>query len=337
MKKKATIKDIAKMAKVSIATVSYVLNGKESITEETKQKVMEAVERLEYIPNLAARGLVKSQSKLIGAIVCLNEQQVEIADNPYYMELVSHIEYEARQQGYHLIVEGINLEQDKMNIIAERSLDGVIVIKPYQSYFYNLTQQFEVPIILVDSYFEDLLFHHVISADEEAGYMATSHLIQNGHKNIAYVAGEMQEIPGYRKRYEGYMRACKEHGISSNDPMILETSFESAYALGQVFKEQYPQVTAMFTASDLLSIGFIQGIIARGYRIPEDLSVIGYGGSKIMKYAIPALSTVEIDIKKKSKMAVDILIKYINGEYSQEKYTVIPVSLMSRNSIKKIN
>ena len=168
--KRVSIKDVAREAGVSTTTVSYVLNSTptETISEETSKRVLAAVRKLGYVPNLNARSLSSSRSNLIGVLIPQTDPGKEFMfSNPFYGELLSSIEYTARQNGYHLLLSGTNEDQNYLSIARNRGLDGIIIVGTYPGENLNALKKLGVPIVLVDSYVNDDSFHTLGIEDKE--------------------------------------------------------------------------------------------------------------------------------------------------------------------------
>lgn len=192
MKKKATIKDVAKYAKVSISTVSNVLNNIDKASEETKKKVLEAMEILEYHPNFTARSLVRQKSNIIGIVFPKHERipicSKFVIDTPFYTEYLNGIEYSARQNNYDVLITGVRDEEKCKNWILKRNLDGVIFFGKISNEFIEKLEELKIPFSLTDAQEDHLKKYNRVGVDDElGGYIATRHLIDLGHKYIAYV------------------------------------------------------------------------------------------------------------------------------------------------------
>ena len=149
---RTTLKDVARRAGVSSATVSYVLNGKRTISEDTKRRVREAIEELDYVPDLAARGLSRRDSMLIGVVVPQTEPGDRLMfQNSFYSEVLGSIEYYARQRGYHILISATDANESYLTLAKQRNLDGIIVIGMYPDEFYQQMKKTQIPIVLIDS------------------------------------------------------------------------------------------------------------------------------------------------------------------------------------------
>ena len=212
---RATLKDVAHLAGVSAATVSYALSGKKTISEETKQRIQAAIEELDYVPDLNARGLSMRDSKLIGVVVPQTEPGDRLMfQNSFYSEVLGSIEYYARQQGYHILISATDANESYLTLAKKRNLDGIIVIGMYPDQFYQEMKKTQIPIVLIDSYCNDHYYHNIRIDDAYGSYLATHYLLENGHRDIAFFAGQLKENGVMKKRLLGYRQALQEFGIS---------------------------------------------------------------------------------------------------------------------------
>ncbi len=207
---RATLKDVAQEAGVSSATVSYILNGKRSISEETKARVMEAIKKLDYVPDLNARGLTMRDSKLIGAAALQTEPGERLMfQNSFYSEILGSIEYYARLSGYHILISATDANESYLTLAKKRNLDGIIVIGMYPDEFYQQMKKTQIPIVLIDSYCGDHYYHSIRIDDAYGSYLAAKHLLSHGHREIAFFCGQIKENGVMKKRLIGFQQALE--------------------------------------------------------------------------------------------------------------------------------
>ncbi len=339
LKQQATLKDVAKMAGVSEATVSYVFNGKKKISEATKQRVDSAIKELDYVPNLSARSLAAKSSKLIGVVIPQTEAgSTLMLENEFYAEILGSIEFFARKEGYHIIVSATDFDGNYNNLAKTRNLDGIIVIGMYPNEFFKQMNKVEVPIILIDSYCSDYYFHNIRIDDAYGSFLATKHIIDNGHKNIAFFCGEIKENGVMKKRLLGYKKALSDAGLKYNESLIFEGTIdhESGITLAHKLKESAKKATAVVCAADVLAIGAIKGFFEQGMSVPGDISIIGFDDLKIAQYLTPGLSTIKQEISLKGEKAVEVLMENLKDKELARQEIVLPVSVVSRGSVKNI-
>ena len=302
--KRVSIKDVAREAGVSATTVSYVLNRNpdETISAETTQRVLEAVRRLHYVPNLNARSLSSRRSNLIGVLIPQTEPGKEFMfSNPFYGELLSAIEYTARKNGYHLLLPRHAGGPE----LCERGPE------PGRGRHYhrgrlpgrNLEELrgMNVPIVLVDSYVKDAAFHTIGIEDREGARMATEYLLRKGHREVAFVSGSIREHGVNSKRYQGYCDAMAAAGIPINEDALYSqtVSYEYGVEAADEFVRRGCKQTAAFVTADVLAVGLVKGLLQHGLRIPQDLSVVGFDDVYLSRICYPSLTTVHQDIARK--------------------------------------
>lgn len=338
---KVTIKDVAEKADVSIAAVSYVINGVEGkVSKKNICKIKEAIRELNYIPNLSAASLVNRKSKLIGVIIPQTEDYHQaILDNPFYSQIVGGIEARARECGYHIILSGVDKGKTYFNMTTQRNLDGAIIMGVYREEFYEDLKKVKIPIVLIDSYINDTYFYRIGVEDEEGGYLAAKYLIDKGHKNIALVTGTIREDGVVEKRFLGYKRALREAGLFYNPSYVIEesVSYECGLRAGCEIASKHPEVTAVFATADIIAFGVIQGIVDSEKRVPDDISVIGFDDISFSRMFIPPLTTVKQEILEKGYRAVDMLVDILNGEVNDiPKKTALPLKMVERKTVKSL-
>lgn len=339
MAKRVTIKDIAKETNLSIAAVSYVLNNKEGVGEETRNIVMDAVKRLGYVPNYSARDLASSKSNLIGVCSPQTEPGSRLMfDNPFYSKLFSSIEYECRINGYHVIISGTDADENFIKLAQQRNLDGMIIIGSYTKQFYTELKKSNIPIVLIDTYQNSGKFNEVRIDDRLGGYMATKYLIDKGHQNIAFVSGALRECGVTQLRYDGYCDALEDSGIVYRKQFVFPgyVGFESGMENAEKAARNAPEITAMFCTADIIAMGAIKKLIEMGIRVPDDISVLGFDNLNISEYSTPSITTVSQDILQKGKVAVEMILKEIDGEIKKPQCSILPLKIIERLSTKDL-
>ncbi|MFC5404971.1 LacI family DNA-binding transcriptional regulator [Cohnella soli] len=340
--KRVTIRDVSEKAGVSTAAVSYVLNGREGkVSSETVAKVRKAVEELNYIPDFSARSLANNKSKLIGVVIPQTEERKQLLlQNPFYSELVCGIEARLRQSGYHMILSGVEKGEGYLDTSMQRNLDGAIITGIYQESFYEDLKKVRMPIVLIDSYINDSYFDSVGIDDELGGYMATKHLIDNGHTNIALVTGLIRKDGVVEKRFLGYKRALKEAGLFYNPDYVFEHSvtYEYGREAGKLIASKQMEITAAFATSDLMAMGVMQGVRDEGREVPTHISVIGFDDISVARISTPPLTTIRQDAVAKGIMAAERLLSAIGHTEAYRSFEplVMPLELIDRRSVLRI-
>ena len=335
-----TLKDVAQLAGVTTATVSYALSGKRPISEETKRRVMEAIEALDYVPDLNARSLSMRDSKLIGVVVPQTEPGDRLMfQNSFYSEILGSIEYYARQEGYHILISATDANESYLTLAKKRNLDGIIIIGMYPNDFYQQMKKTQIPIVLIDSYCNDHYYHNIRIDDAYGSYLATRYMLENGHEHIAFFAGQLKENGVMKKRLLGYQQALQEFEVPFRSEYIFEgqIDYNSGIELANKLMASGLPATGVVAAADILAIGAIKGFYEAGKRVPEDYSIIGFDDVEISKYMTPGLTTIRQQISLKGEKAVELLLKHIEDPTLPKQEEILPLQLIARGSVKKIS
>lgn len=332
---RATIKDIAARANVSPMTVSNVLNGRRAkATDETVERIMAAVKALDYRPNMSARSLVSNASKMVGVIIPFTENQNQLLlDNPFYAEMLSGIESALRAAGYYMMLSGVGGPNPHLDTLSHWNVDALIVLGVYREGLFDQVRALNVPTLLIDSYIDDPEFYHLGIDDEAAAYEATRFLIAQGHTGIALATGVIRTDGVVERRVAGYKRALAEAGVACDPARILSGSVTFDWGVEAASRlVTLSGTTAAFCTADLLAAGLLAGLHKLGRRIPEDYSVMGFDNLSVSRMVYPALTTVDQSILAKGALAGQ-LIAAILGKENPDRQTLIPVSIIERDSV----
>ncbi len=348
MKDRVTAKDVAREAGVTAATVSYVLNGKStvSISEETQERVWKAVKKLGYVPNQAAktlsssRGEGRSKSNLIGVVIPQTEDGKKFMfRNPFYGEFLSALEYGTRLEGYHLLISGVNADQKYIEIAKNRSLDGIVILGMYPSDEIQDYKKSGIPTVMVDCYCDhDHYFHSVRTDDCYGGYLATEYLIKNGHRRIAFVSGEIKEIGVSYMRYLGYKDALEEYGIPFDEKLIINGTINYEFgieAANRIMKSNL-DITAVFSTADIVAVGMVKGFRKEGVKIPEDISIIGFDDVYDSIICDPSITTVRQNIEMKGAAVAELIVSAAKNPKCPKKQIIIPIEIVERESVRRL-
>ncbi len=306
-----TIKDIAEKAGVSIATVSYVLNGKKKVSEETKNKILKIVDELGYELNGAARDLRNRQSNLVG--VCL-----ESLRGPFFSDLIDGIETTASDSEYNFIIT-TNKGGDKsgaVKILSERRVDGAIILSPDLSdTFIDTLLQKDIPLVILDRNIIHPRACSILLNNHSGIFQAIEHLYQKGLKNIHFLSGVESHFDN-KERKAAYCEAMSSLNIKEYI-QIHSGNFrqESGQALGEkMITGEIPMPQAILCANDEMAIGLMERLCEADIKIPQDISIIGFDDILISRYVQPKLSTISHPKFDLGKVAFETLIKILNGE-----------------------
>lgn len=324
-----TIREIAKEAKVSLGTVSHVLNKTAVVSEEKRKAVMEAVEKLGYKPNQAARMLKNKNSKTIGLLI-------PDIGNPYYAELARGVEDMANRHDYTVLVCNNDRNPEKeeryLSTLANKQVDGVIIVK-LANELEKLKEYFAPrQIVLIDSgelpAEEDNSLIQTVNLDEREGAsLAMNYLYHNGHRRIAHIAGLLESNSSRERKWE-YCHFMNSIGVS-DEQLVIENGKYSYYGGYQAMKtilERDSSITGVFAANDLMGMGAIQAIHDSGRKVPEDISVIGYDDIEPTEYCTPKLTTVRQPKYEVGQYGMALALRAMG-----EEHVVVP--LLPRNSL----
>ena len=321
MSKKATIKDVASDAGVSIKTVSRVINNEPAVAKNTKTMVLESIKKLKFTPNKDAQGLRSKRSFLIGLLY----------DNPnkYYLSDVQSGSLNAcTGTNYNLVLQECNnnapgLITKVTSFIKDADLNGVILTPPLSdnTKLVAAISKLNVPISFIAPPNKS---YEVWSAatDNDAAYAMTNKIVAMGHTKIAFIKGH-KDHSASKARFEGFCKSLEEHGIASDSDMIMQGnfSFESGYKLAQELLKKKNKPTAIFCSNDSMAAGVIKYCYQKGIEIPKQLSVTGFDDSMIAQEIWPSITTVRQPVAKMSKHAASALINKISGNGSSKDLT----------------
>jgi LacI family transcriptional regulator len=334
---RATIKDIALLAKVSPMTVSNVINGRSAkASTETIERINAAIAELGYTPNLSARALVSNASRMVGVLIPFTENQnALLLDNPFYAEIVSGIETALRAEGFYMMLSGVGEKGAKLDALSSWNMDALIVLGVYREALYEQLKSRNLPTLLIDSYIDDDHFYHLSIDDEQAAFDATSHLVAQGHRDVAVVTGVIRADGVVERRVAGYRRALAAARIDFDPTLVFAGSvtfdWGSEAAAGIAAN---PRITAAFCTADLIAAGLLAGLHKLGKRIPDDVSVMGFDNLSISTMVYPALTTVDQSIAEKGRLAGNLIASILNKR-ATERNTIVPTTVVERDSVKR--
>lgn len=308
---RATIKDVARKAGVSTATVSYVLNGTRRVNIETALKIRKTINKLNYRPNRIAQSLVTKSSRIIGVLIS------NISD-PFFSPIVRGIEDVANQSKYTVMIgnsdENYLKAMQYLEFSTQHWLDGLI-ISPTSNFdkLHQKLYDLDIPIVLVNRRSEGLKVDVVETDNKLGAYLAVKHLISLNHSRIGLVSGPIS-VSTYADRLQGYMQAFKESGLPVINDLIRVGGYhyDSAYSLTNELLNSLNPPTALFIASGRLSRGAFQAIKELGLSMPEDLSFITFDETEWASLVNPALTSVAQQTYKMGQTAATLLFERLN-------------------------
>ncbi|AKG37253.1 LacI family DNA-binding transcriptional regulator [Paenibacillus durus] len=342
MKPKTTIRDVAEFAGVSTATVSYVLNDINKVSQQTKERVLEAIKHLDYHPDFTAISLSKRKSNMIGVMIpFVNHSLAPIfKQDHYYMEIISGMEHISSAQNYDLLISGVRDTEDCKSWVAKRNLDGLIISGPLPDSLMKELNTFNIPIVLIDNYGDFRKNYQIMIDDELGGYLGTKHLLNNGHTHISFVRINLPSTDLIdQQRYRGFKRALNEAHISINPDLVFDAngnSFEIGYKIGMKILDLKEKTTAIFASTDILAVGIIQAFRENGKEVPKDYSIVGFDDLEISRYISPKLTTIRQDVFNKGVVSAQTIIDAIEQNGSHPVKLTLPIELIVRESTRSI-
>lgn len=305
----ATIKDVAALAGISYTTVSHVLNKTRPVSEQVRLKVEAAIAELDYVPSAVARSLKARSTATIGLLV-------PNSVNPYFAELARGIEDACERNGYCVILcnsdDNPKKQRSYLRVLLEKRIDGLIVASVGEDGdLLESLQTVRAPMVIVDRALDGVEADLVRIDHEQGAYMATRHLLELGHRDIACINGPASTSVA-RMRLAGFTRALAEAGITVVEGRVLDSDFSGLGGYGAAAKllgQNRP--SAIFAANDMIGIGVLRAAAERNICVPSELSVIGFDDIQLSQYVYPALTTVGQSIRELGEIAVERLLHRI--------------------------
>ncbi|WP_099159565.1 LacI family DNA-binding transcriptional regulator [Virgibacillus ndiopensis] len=309
----ATIHEVAQKAGVSAATVSRVINNRNTVSEKTRMRVEQAIHELEYEPSVLGRNLRNSESRLLLVLI-------PSISNPFYSEIINGIEDTAIAQGYNILLcetdSNPNREAIYFNMIRNRLADGIISMDPTVNKEKLIELANTYPIVQCSEYEKDGSISYVTIDNELAAYQAVKHLIKLGQKKIALINSDEKFLYA-RERRQGYEKAMREFGLPIKSEWIYITDqlgFQSGQQAMRVLLNLADRPTAVFAVSDILAIGALKEININDLRVPQDIAIVGFDKISFSNMTHPTLTTVAQPMYKMGCLSVNMLINKIRGK-----------------------
>jgi len=326
----SSIREVAKLAKVSPATVSRVMNGTANVAPEKRERVLKAISQTSFVPNELARSLYKKSSKTIGLII-------PSIRNPFFTQFASVIDDVAKENGYRLFLcnVGDNLEEERAALrkMAASSVDGVIIASTHAEIQKDL-EACLLPVIVVDSVFDTKNVNAYIYCDYyEGGRLAVQHLYEEcGCRNIVCIRGP-QHIYTAKARYEGYRDYCLEHGIHEQT-VDCDYDFIRGMEMTRELLETYPEVDGILACDDIVAISTYKVLYNKQISVPDQIQLVGFDDIAMSTLLTPEMTTIQQPIEAMARTAAELLLEKKIPEKEGEQF-VFPISLAVRETTKK--
>lgn len=328
----ATIKEVSELAGVSLATVSRVINKSDQVKDATKLKVEQAMQSLGYRPNFIARSLASNKSNTVGYVV-------PELHGPFFGDMLSGTEKRLKKANKHLFISaGHSNEVDEINAIEsllDRRCDALILHLEAVSnqYLVDLAGQ-GLQFVVVNRYIEEIADRCVCLNNRLGGYLATQTLIRHGHKDIAYISGDLWKNDA-AARFNGHRQALEDAGIAFNRLLVFEGNFqaESGYNGMLGFLEGAVIPSGVACGNDEMAYGAMQAIREQGYDIPKHISIVGFDNIEFSQFSYPRLSTINYPMDKIGEAAASWILHHIYNEADKSKERIFDPEYVARDSI----
>jgi LacI family transcriptional regulator len=325
----ATIKDVAKLAGVSISTVSYALNASEKVSETTREKVILAAKELNYVPNNFAKGLKRTSNNLIAVLV-------HEMFGPFYDNLIKGIQDTASLVGYDLVVfiENGMGRNTSVSFLKQNIVKGVIIMTSHiKDEDIKDIASHGMPTVILDRKFNAENVSNVLIDNEKGAYLAMKHLLDLGHRRIAFISGPESSYDNLL-RLKGYKKALKENSIDFDKSLVINADFteNTGYTSVKRFIETVSVLpTAFFSSNDEMAIGALKAFSEKKLSVPKDISLVGFDDIKELKYISPELTTVHRPMYELGSYSAHLLINVIEKKTTNNNL-MLDVKLIIRGS-----
>jgi len=337
-----TIKDVAKLAGVSVSTASNALNGKYGVNEKTRQRVLKAARELNYKPNPMAKGLVTNSTRNIGIIIT-GPSSFNVFTNPIFIEIIREVTVSLSRRGYHTMLNVIDLEEEEEflpRIAQSRTVDVLIYLgtrKP-DSELVQLIRKIELPFIVV---LRDAPDEHTVAVSVnnwKCGYDATRYLIEMGHRRIGFI-GVLPGVKLAEERFRGYLDALKEFGIPYDPSLVVEGNFyqeSGVMGVRRLLRRASQRPTAIFSANDMMALGAIEGLEQEGLPVPDSISIIGCDNIPNLHLMKVPLTTVAHPISELARLSVEKAVGILEGKDHLPNQIVLESEIRVRGSVRRL-
>ena len=332
-----TLKEIAQAAGVSMTTVSNVINGKlNRVSADTVERIQALISQSGYVPNQAARSLAQRESRVVAIIVQASENE-NIFRNPYAAEYVGALTVELHRSGYYPLIRFSDDYRDVEADLRGWNVAGAIFSGTFSRHLQSIHSLKTVPTVLTDCYFRLPGVNHVSVDDDAAGQMAGDYLARMGHRRVALMTNNLQDSEVDQHRLAGFRTGLAAHGITLAERCVFPQPI-AAETIGQLTSllRSPDGPTAIFCTADRIAAQLMQLLSAEGFRVPEDVSVLGFDNLPMAQITHPPLTTLAQDIDQKAHLVVDMLLRHIRQETLAPERTLLGVWLVERQSVRRI-
>ena len=331
-----SIKEIAKAAGVSTATVSRVINQSPKLSEKTREKVLKTMKEMNYAPNSLARGL--SNQKALNVALLINIEQPSSFHNPFFYKVMHGIETAVYKRGLSLIIASSRGE-DKQEIVEwlmnEKRMQGIIIPSSLADVkLLNLLRKRKFPFVVIGKFDEDVKpVSWVDINNQQGGEQAVAHLMKNGYKKLALICGGFDKLFNLDRR-EGFRRALQRHQAELKPEWIIETdgSKAQAYSAMKALLESNERPDAVICGDNILSFGVMKAAQEMNFSIPEDLGLVSFDNYPLATLVEPSLTSIHIDVFQMGEMAANSLLALIDNPDASQQQMLISTAVEVRES-----
>jgi len=340
----SNIKEIAKKANVSIATVSNILNGKGGVSRETAKRVLEIADELHYTPNFLAKNLKRGNTRTIGILTedltVFNATEIVDGINAYceensYHFILANLRLFKKYAGNFYELEGyVKQVEDEIRILLAKQVEGIIYIGCHSREISAIPSNLPVPLVVAYGYVNNDRIPSVVFDDEKAAFDATCHLIGKGHKKIGLAAGIASSVHT-RQRVTGYQRALYENGILFNPDLLVYGDWNRDFGYREAGTFINQGATAIFAMNDLIAGGVIDYCNENGLKVGRDISLIGFDNREISSAYNPQLTTMALPLFEIGKKSSEIMLEMLDTEHPRQfmRLYKIECQLVERQSV----
>lgn len=353
MARSVKVKDIARYAEVSVATVSRVLNNHENINEDIRQRVLQVATELGYFKTSSRHFTARNTEhpiKEIGFLFCYEDiQQNAVNSDPFWTRVLYGAETEARKENILLLYQAIARNEASYLLqmkLHEMRIQGILLVGPSEPETIHSIHSANIPFVLVDNYcsLPEYKIDAVLADNYNGAKQITCYLLEQGHRNIAYVGGYSLDNPPnhiytFNWRKEGYLAALSEAGIAVNDRLLYHcniVSLEDSIATCRKLIDSHEPFSAIFCANDATASWIIKGLRECGLRVPEDISVAGFDDTTLAEHLTPSLTTIRVHKEDMGATGVRALVARIAEPHRIQITYTLGVDLIKRDSVQPL-
>ena len=329
--KRLTVKEIANMAGVSVTAVSFVLNDKPGVSEVTREKVKRIINETGFRPNLSSKKLVEGKSYNICLMI---HEGSSPFDDLFYYEIMRGLLEQSRKRGYNIIISRASRRNNDLpDVVYSGDVDGIVYLQNVSEDLFKKTTETGLPFVVIDSHSGDERTTSITPDYKSAVFTAAGYLCEKGHSGIAMLSTDT--VPDfYTATTDGFEMASKRYGFTASAIRVVRSEAE-AYEAVKVLYESKKLPSALLCTVDAFAIGAMRAAKDMGLSVPDDISVIGIDDMLLSRYVEPPLTTVGIDKVGIGELAMEMLLKKINGDTVES--VLLPMELIERESVRQYN